>query len=177
MVKTIIAFVVVMLAISGISDAVILNQVKAYDTQVVASVSGSSYGGVNYSHVESLNVKGPFYLSVANATTTGTAVTLQQSDLQPYNSLLVTPIVGSATVTLPASSTLSALLPKAGDIQQFLIVNSTSTAGINVTIAGGVGTLLKKASTTAAIAPGAVGELEFIRKANSDIDVFFEVGI
>lgn len=148
------------------------------NTHAQKSVENSFGATVGTTHIESLNIsKGPFSLSFTNATTTGTSVTLQQSDFQPYNSLLVTPIVGAATLTLPASSTLSSLVPKVGDVQQLMVVNATSTSGISVTIAGGAGTLLRKATTTAAILPGGVSELEFVRKANSDIVVFFDEGI
>lgn len=140
-----------------------------------ATVSTGYGATVGTTHIESLNIsKGPFSLSFPNATTTGTTVTLQQSDIQPYNSLLATPS-GAATYTLPASTTLSLLAPKVGDVFQLIVVNNSASNAI--TIAGGTGTLLKKASTTAAIAAGSVGELEFVRKSNTDLDVFFDTGI
>lgn len=142
------------------------------------ATDGASYGAtVGTTHIESLNIsKGPFSMSFPNSTTTGTAVTLQQSDIQPYNSLLVMPGVGASTITLPASSTLSAMVPKVGDVFQLMVINATSSTA-TVTIVGGTGTLLKKATTTPAVAPGSIGELEFVRKANTDIDVFFDTGI
>lgn len=151
---------------------------QAAKAKAAAALSAQYGATVGVTHIESLNVsKGPFSMSFTNSTTTGTAVTLQQSDFQPYNSMLVNPIVGAATLTLPASSTLSTMVPKAGDVQQLMIVNATSTALMNLTIAGGTGTLLRKATTTAAIMPGGIAELEFVRKLNGDIVVFFDQGI
>lgn len=156
-----------------------VHAVHQADKAKTAAALSAQYGNaVGVTHIESLNIsKGPFSMSFTNSTTTGTAVTLQQSDFQPYNSMLVNPIVGATTLTLPASSTLSQLVPKPGDVQQLMIVNATGTAAATVTIAGNTGTLLRKATTTPAINAGGVSELEFVRKLNGDIVVFFDQGI
>jgi hypothetical protein len=107
--------------------------------------------------------------SYANATTTSLSTTLKASDFTGYNSILVTPIVGNITLTFPASSTVSTFLPAAGDMQRTCFENSTTTAGVYITLAGGTGFDLQVASssTTAlgstVIGPQKVGCVNFVR--------------
>lgn len=111
------------------------------------------------------------------STTTPASLTLQPTDLN-YGVILMTPTVGSITVTLPATTTsgMSSFLPNVGDTKDILIVNATTTAAQNITIAGGTGTKLTNASTSAAIIGGGnqgIGSLKFVRKGNTDIGVQF----
>jgi hypothetical protein len=46
-----------------------------------------------------------------------------------------------------------------------------------LTLSGGSGTLLKNASTTAAIPAGGAALLEFVRKADTDVTVFMSPAI
>ena len=115
------------------------------------------------------------------STTTSVSLTLQPSDLG-YGTILMTPIVGSITVTLPATTTagMSSFLPNTGDTTQIIIVNSTTTAAQNLTIAGNTGMKLSNASTSATIIGGGnqgVATLEFVRKSNTDINVIFSPSI
>ncbi len=107
------------------------------------------------------------------STSTPASLTLQASDIVDRATLFVTPTTGATTLTLPASTTLAALnfLPNAGDRTRIVIVNASTTVAKNLTIAAGTGSLLVSASTTAQIQSGAnggVGNIEIIRKANSD---------
>lgn len=104
-----------------------------------------------------------------NSTSTPASLTLQASDFASVSLLSDTPTVGSITLTLPASSTLSQFLPNVGDSEQFFIVNATSTAGTNITIAGGTGSLLEKSSTTTLMVAGGSATVDAFRKANTDI--------
>lgn len=125
-----------------------------------------------------LNLEAPLTHGAVNSTsTTATSQTLAVTDLYGYSSILMTPNVDSVTLTLPATSTMNAFVPNAGDWRTILLVNGTTTAAKTVSIAAGTGTLLKNASTTAAVGPGSVASLMFIRKANTDIDVLFVPGI
>lgn len=119
---------------------------------------------------------GGILLSDVLSTSTPASMTLAATDLANYSSILMLPTVGSITVTLPASSTLSSLVPTAGDVWEMTFVNSTTTNAQNITLAGGTGTTLYKATTTAFVAPGQVASLKFIRKTNTDIGVFYNVG-
>lgn len=113
------------------------------------------------------------YTSVNATSTPSTSYTLIQKDILGFGSILLTPTVDSISLTLPASTTVSSFIPKAGQRTSLLIVNGTSTAAKTITIVTGTGVVLKNASTSAAIGPGAVGLLEFVRKTNTDIDAFF----
>ncbi len=111
--------------------------------------------------------------SSVNSTSTVTATyTLVQADVRNYSTILFTPNI-STTLTLPATTSLDGFVPTAGDQARITIVNASTTSGI-ITIAGGTGTLLRKATTTATILPNSIGILTFVRKANTDILVFFD---
>ena len=72
------------------------------------------------------------------------------------------------TVTLPASSTLSAIAPNAGDMRDY-IVYAASTTGGTLTMAGGTGTTLQSASSTSVIGAGDTALLRLVRLSNSNI--------
>lgn len=109
--------------------------------------------------------------------TVNNAETLLASDFDVENVIDYTLNVQAATLTLPASTTLTSFLPKSGDTRTILIRNATTTA-TNLTIAGATGVLLKKATTTAIIygdTDGAnYGTIKFTRKANRDIEAIFD---
>jgi hypothetical protein len=110
--------------------------------------------------------------SYTSATTTGTAVTLKVSDILNYDTILVTPIVGATTLTFPASSTLSTLVPTAGDMQETCIYNATGTAAATITFVAGTGMNWQTVATSTgsvqvppAIAAGGSGCFKFVRQA------------
>lgn len=106
------------------------------------------------------------------ATTSQGAGTYTAANLQ--NTSIVQHTAGAAfTGTLPASSSLTSFVPKAGDRRT--IYWHAITTGI--TLAGGTGTELNSASTTKNVNVGGVARLDFVRKANTDIEVFMSAGI
>jgi hypothetical protein len=112
-----------------------------------------------------------------STTTTATSQTLKLSDVQGYDTVILTPNVGSDTVTLFASSTASTWLPAAGDSQRTCFINGTTTSAINLTFAGGTGTTLLVASSSATalgslvIGPQKKGCFDFTR-GNSTATTF-----
>lgn len=94
-------------------------------------------------------------------------------------------LVAGATITLPASSTISSIVPNAGDRQTFCIRNATSTAGVPVTLAGATGVNLVVASSSATalgskvLLTGKVGCITLVREAATassfDIDALLTV--
>lgn len=87
--------------------------------------------------------------SYTNSTSTVvTAYTLKAADLVGYDSILMTPNTAALTLTFPASSTLSTLVPSAGDIQRTCIFNATSTAAATITLATGTGISLERVATS-----------------------------
>lgn len=94
-------------------------------------------------------------------------------------------LLAGATITLPASSTIPDVLPRAGDRMSFCIQNSTSTANVALTFAGGVGTKLNVASSSATalgstkLFTGEMGCFNLIREVATssafDINAMLEV--
>lgn len=108
--------------------------------------------------------------SVLSTSTTATAITFTVADLLTYSTWEVTPNTADLTYTFPASSTLSTIVPNAGDSRTWTIVNATSTAGIDVIFAAGTGSAVKGAGGAAlTIDEASHGLITLTRKANSDI--------
>jgi hypothetical protein len=149
------------------------NGVYAVDGTTVIDGSGNWVGAITgtagtLSGLLTLNA-GTLH-SYPNATTTKGNTTLKQSDVDGYDTVLLTANeVGITTLTFPASSTMSTWLPTAGDRQRTCFVNATTTASVQYTFAGGTGTTLLVASSSVTalgsknIGPQKVGCFEFIR--------------
>lgn len=167
--------------ISVVLSAVVAGCVAWLVAPAAVSTAVSTAYGAAITHIEGLDIiKGPLTLSNPNATsTTATSETLQQSDISTYTAMLMSPVTNSLTLTLPASSTLTAFIPKAGDVQSMAIVNvgTTSASTATLTFAGGTGVNLGSATSTKAIAAGKVGIMTFVRKVNGDIAVFFDIAL
>src|SRR3990167_5277189 len=87
--------------------------------------------------------------SYTNATSTATtAATLKLSDVNGYDSIVLTPNIGALTLTFFASSTASAWLPTAGDTQRTCVFNETTTNAATITFAGGTGVDIETVATT-----------------------------
>lgn len=133
-------------------------------TSLNTDVNLSVYGAASIS--QSLKTGGIL------STSTPANMTMAYTDLQ-YSVISVLPTVGSITMTLPASTTMSSsYLPNAGDSTQFVVHNASSTAGIKITLAGGTGSLVEVSTSTAAttflIQPLGTALIEAYRKANTD---------
>lgn len=141
-----------------------------YPSQLSSFPNGVQVGG------------GPFNQGLiqggANSTsTTVTSYTLVSNDVVGFSSIILTPNTGATNLYLPASSTLSTWLPNPGDFTTFILLNGTTTAGVNGTIGltAGSGTLLAVASSTgstgitASTTAGKASEINVVRKTNSDL--------
>lgn len=145
----------------------VINGSGSWIGTIVAAAKATFDGGVLHSYT--------------NATsTTATAMTMVQADILNYETLLITPNTGALTYTLPATTTLTSLVPSAGDWQEQCWYNATGTSAATITIAAGTGIDLETASSTTAgpatslvIGAGNSGCLKYIRKANTDILVQF----
>jgi hypothetical protein len=103
------------------------------------------------------------------ATTTAGATRLTARDLQNdvtyYN---ITPSAATAW-TLPASSTLSTIVPKPGMCKEFIMNNASASNDITVT--AGTGWDIKNASGTAAVIHNTMAKMTFCRGVDTDIDL------
>lgn len=104
-------------------------------------------------------------------TSNGGAVTAAEFRNWIANSVVqFKPSIAAVTVTMPASSTISAVLPKSGDRSSICIFNATSTAGTKITLASGLGTQLRVASSSGTalgglqVDTGATACITFIRQ-------------
>lgn len=150
-------------------------------TNVLGGASGPTY-------TEQQEFLGGVVMGGVHATTSQGNVTVTAGEFKSWlNSGLVSfspGLLAGATITLPASSTIPNLVPKAGMSQRFCIQNATSTANIAITLAGGTGTKFLVASSSATalgstkIFTGKVGCFTFIREvatsSASDIVGLFE---
>lgn len=113
---------------------------------------------------------------IGTVATTSTSYTLAATDFDTENIIDVTPGGASLTLTLPASSTLP-LSTTAGSMRSVWLRNATTTAGINITVAGGLGDFMKSASTTFTLMSSSgtstQARLDIVRRSNSDISVMF----
>lgn len=115
---------------------------------------------------------GKVLYSSANSTSTPASMTMRESDFAGYSSLLITPTVGAVTMTLPASSTISTLIPSTGDWVDFTVVNATTSA-FAITFAGATGVTLQQASSTLVLGNQQIAVLRLIRLASTDIIGYF----
>ena len=107
---------------------------------------------------------------VLATSSTGTATVFAAADLLTFSTWEVTPNTADLTYTFPASSTLSAIVPSAGDSRSWTIINATTTAAIDVIFAAGTGSAIKGAGAAAlTIDEDSHGIITLTRKADSDI--------
>lgn len=111
------------------------------------------------------------------ATTSSTTAILLATDIDTENVVEVTPANGATTLTLPATSTMTNIIPNAGDTRTIWIRNATTSASTGLTIAAGTGMTLKNgASSTALLVGDTDGDntmrVDMVRKSDSDINVY-----
>lgn len=124
-----------------------------------------------------ISAKGGILRSNTNSTsTTATSYTAVEKDFYRYSTVILTPTVNSLTLTLPASTTLTSMVPLAGDEADLTLLNGTTTAGKTITIAGGTGTLLRNATSTLVVPANSPAKLRFIRNSVTDVLVFVDIG-
>lgn len=90
---------------------------------------------------------------LATSATASTTVNLTAAQIASSSVIAIVASSSATTVNFPASSTLTTFLPNAGDMTQLVIWSSSSTAS-TITFAGGTGTTLQKATSSALIIGG-----------------------
>jgi len=117
--------------------------------------------------------------SYTNSTsTTATTQTLLAADILNYATVIMDIEVGATTFTFPASSTLSAMVPVAGDRFEQCWYNATTTASQTITFAAGTGIDLEisTSSTNAlTINPDGFNCFEYVRKPATATT--FDIGV
>lgn len=156
----IIALIVVLLVIIGVVTYV-----------AIPRTASERFGGTT--NLGSLTLSNQ--LSVGGIFATTTTSTLTQAQITDISTITTSPAAAAITITLPASSTLTTLIPNAGDQVQFVIANLATVAASSTTIAGGTGTTLKQASSTAAILGGGTGTLILVRLASTNVLAILDI--
>ena len=108
--------------------------------------------------------------------TNDTTATSLASDFRDVSRYDFTPNVAGITLTLPATSTMTDFIPKAGMTRQVFLCNATSTAATPFTLAFGSGMNAVLATSTLAIGTDYCADITFSRQSDSDIDVFYDLG-
>ena len=102
--------------------------------------------------------------------TSGAATTLTQTDLLANNFISLTINIGNFTYTLPATSTMTSLIPGTGDMREWIFENATTTAASTLTIAAGTGIDLISVTTADDVIDGTeYSRLTCIRQADTDV--------
>ena len=140
---------------------------------VVSYTQEKTLGAMSSPDVQSyLNVHGVFTQGGGVfATTSIGASTLLASSVATKN-VIERSGTGALTMTLPASTSVTGI-NDAGQTRTLYVFNAGTGA---LTLAGGSGTLLESASTTA-IGVNGFGRIDLVRKANTDIEALFTHGI
>jgi hypothetical protein len=105
------------------------------------------------------------------STTSASAGTLTEADLLANSVLDVLSTVSTSfALTLPATSTMTTLLPNAGDMRSWWIQNASSTAAVAMTITKGAGVDLIGVDTDVDVIDGAEWSvLNCYRKVDTDV--------
>lgn len=120
--------------------------VNPSDVSVTNPTSEPSFGAVPGPYItQKLELQGGVKYGNVYSTSSPSAVTLSQRDLDGWDTILVQP-KNNATWTFPASTTLASWLPKAGDTQRTCIHNDGST--YTLTLAQGTGITFLSATGT-----------------------------
>ncbi len=104
----------------------------------------------------------------ASSTDDVTALLLA-SDFDAENYIDFTPNLIDITLTLPASSTMSDIIPNVGDYRTFFIRNATTTPDAIVILAAGTGWDVEMGTSTPTIYVDDHLIIEMVRKNNTDI--------
>jgi len=108
---------------------------------------------------------------ILSISTTSATYTLTQAELANANVIKIGPTAGAAamTLTLPASTSFTTLLPKNGDTRDWIIWNAHTAAATTTTVAVGTGIDLQGDTTGDDVINGGVfGKLQCTRLGTTD---------
>jgi len=109
--------------------------------------------------------------SYATTTSSSSNSVLFERDISGYSVIVVTGASSTATTVLklPATSTITNLIPNSGDTYRFTIVNATTTGVSTLTITTNTGIAMRVASSTPIVPVNGNAVVTLIRKANTDV--------
>lgn len=102
------------------------------------------------------------------------SLTMAGGELNEISYYSFAPGVADFTLTLPASSTLGYLVPNSGDTNMIYFQNATGTNGIDLTIAGNTGVILRGAHGTSTILYDGMGGMMLFTRSATTSDIYAE---
>lgn len=154
------------LGFAGLSQpAVDLNAVVAEAKKVFGASAGPEFS-FPVIFKETAVIGGKVFATTSAGTVAYTAANLEGVRLIQHTA------TAAVTASLPASTTLSNIVQSPGDTKSIYLVPITSA----VTLAGGTGTELNIASSSAVCRVGGLCKIDFVRKTNTDIEVLVTSG-
>ncbi len=113
------------------------------------------------------------FTTVASSTSASTV--LLQSHLTTYSGMDLTPSGIAVTLTLPATSTLTTVIPNAGDCLDWRLRNTSAISASSTTIAAGTGIdLVENENGDVVIDGGNEAQLKFCRELDTDVTVYVD---
>jgi len=158
------------LIISGVVLALVLafvgvSQPSVNVDEIVQEVKSLGAAGPDFSFPalfrQGVVVGGNVFATTSAGTVTYTAASLKDVTLIQHTA------TAAVTASLPASTTLSNIVQSPGDTKTIYLTPITSA----VTLAGGTGTALNTASSSAVCRVNGLCRMDFVRKSNTDIEV------
>lgn len=114
-------------------------------------------------------------LTTVASSTANAAETLLITDLTSYSGFDYTPGNLAVTLTLPATSTMTAFIPNAGECFDWRLRNLDGTAATSTTIAAGTGIdLVENENGDVIIEGGNEAQLKFCRELDTDVTVYVD---
>ena len=100
---------------------------------------GGTFGVTGATTLDGLTTfnAGTVHSSPLSTSTTATTYTWVLADIDGYESIIMTPNVGTLTITPFASSTAESYLPTAGDKTELCVFNATTTTDVLITFVSG----------------------------------------
>jgi hypothetical protein len=141
---------------------------------VIKETFGAQPGPDVFEHT-SFNAAATFG-GIRATSTNDTTATMLASDLKDVSMIAFTPEAQGITLTLPASTTLSNFAPKPGNVRTVALCNASTSPLGHFTVAFGTGLNAHLATSTLLITAEECATIDFIRSADSDIEVFFDNG-
>lgn len=154
------------IVIGGLVAVAIVISVLAFTKPVPFGANPSPEFFVPAHFRDTAIIGGGVFATTSNGTVVYTAASFQKTNVIEHTA------TGAVAASLPASTTLNAFLPFPGDTRTLFLRPITSA----ITVSGGTGTLLRTASTSKVCNLNQLCKLDFVRKSNTDIEVFMNSG-
>lgn len=114
-------------------------------------------------------------LTTVASSTSNSAETLLASYLSSYSGMDYTPSGDAVTLTLPATSTLTSVIPNVGECMDWRIRNTSATSASSTTIAAGTGMdLVENENGDVVIEGGNEAQIKFCRELDTDVTVYVD---